>query len=146
MFAVVCLSHIVTVFINLCCQTSVNQSCTSNENKTFCMIKKKKNTQVTQNFTHLTLTPVTHPLQFKHYCKLSNSTHAHSCEVKSLCMTESKSCFTSVYLFVSLAAILWFFVFPLDVVKDVLLTVHQQRLSSHTWITENIKGKYFKIH
>lgn len=33
---------------------------------------------------------------------------------------------------VSLAALLRLLVFPLDVVKDVLLTVHQQRLSSHT--------------
>ncbi len=37
---------------------------------------------------------------------------------------------------VSLAALLRLLVFPLDVVKDVLLTVHQQRLSSHTWIRE----------
>ncbi len=43
---------------------------------------------------------------------------------------------THTVVSVSLAAVLWLLVLPLDVVKDVLLTVHQQRLSSHTWIRE----------
>ena len=61
-------------------------------------------------------------------------THIHI-YIKKMTQTRLAPCVIQIYVlaFASLAALLWLSVFVLDVLKDIPLTVHQERLTRHSY-------------